>query len=54
MFYKYLLIKNDSIYIASVSLFETVFCEYQMLNREIKQARLMNIFLGAVMNRTHV
>jgi len=54
MVYKYfLLIKNDSNYITSVLLFETVFCEYQKLTREIKQARLVNIVLGAVVKRTH-
>jgi len=36
--------------LTSVILFETVFCEYQKLNREIKQARLVNIVLDAVNN----
>jgi len=34
-------------------LFETVFCEYQKLYREIKQARLVNIVLDAAKTRTH-
>jgi len=54
MVYKcFLLIKNDSIIITSVLLFETMFCEYQKLTRDIKQARLVNIVLGAVVKRTH-
>jgi len=54
MVYKcFLLIKNDSIIINSVLLFETMFCEYQKLTRDIKQARLVNIVLGAVVKRTH-
>jgi len=49
----FFLIKNDSVYITSVLLFETVFCEHQKQNREIKQATLVNIVLDAVKKRTH-
>jgi len=42
-----------SFILINVILFETVFCNYQKLNWEIKQVRLVNIVLDAVKKRTH-